>query len=123
MSTVLVVDDQLSHREMISDLLKGSGLKVMVAADGADALSQVEAHCPDLVILDIVMPGINGYEVCRRLRSNPVTQNLPIIFCSIKNEEFDRYWGIRQGANAYIAKPFQPRELLTTVKQLLKKGG
>lgn len=123
MSTVLVVDDQLSHREMISDLLKGSGFKVMVAADGADALSQVEAHCPDLVILDIVMPGINGYEVCRRLRSNPVTQNLPIIFCSIKNEEFDRYWGIRQGANAYISKPFQPRELLTTVKQLLKKGG
>ncbi|MGL5508511.1 MAG: response regulator [Microcoleaceae cyanobacterium] len=123
MSTVLVVDDQLSHREMISDLLKGSGLKVMLAADGADALSQVEAHCPDLVILDIVMPGINGYEVCRRIRSNPVTQKLPIIFCSIKNEEFDRYWGIRQGANAYISKPFQPRELLTTVKQLLKKGG
>ncbi|MGL6281951.1 MAG: response regulator [Microcoleaceae cyanobacterium] len=123
MSTVLVVDDQLSHREMISDLLKGSGLKVMLASDGADALSQVEAHCPDLVILDIVMPGINGYEVCRRIRSNPVTQKLPIIFCSIKNEEFDRYWGIRQGANAYISKPFQPRELLTTVKQLLKKGG
>ena len=121
MSTVLVVDDQLSHREMISDLLKGSGLKVMVAADGADALSQVEAHCPDLVILDIVMPGINGYEVCRRLPSNPANQNLPIIFCSIKNEEFDRYWRIRQGANAYISKPFKPRELLTTVKQLLKK--
>ncbi|MGB3508146.1 MAG: response regulator [Microcoleaceae cyanobacterium] len=120
MSTVLVVDDQLSHREMISNLLKKSGLKVISASSGAEALEEIESHHPDLMILDIVMPKVNGYEVCRRIKSNPATKNLPVIFCSIKGEDFDRYWGIRQGADAYIAKPFQPRELLSTVKQLLR---
>ena len=121
MNTVLVVDDQLSHREMISDLLKGSGFKVMVASDGDKALEQIEAHPPDLVILDIVMPQVNGYEVCRRMRTNPVSKDVPVILCSIKAEEFDRYWGIRQGADAYVAKPFKPQELLATVKKLLPK--
>lgn len=121
MSTVLVVDDQLSHREMISNLLKKSGLKVICVSSGTQALEQIETNLPDLIILDIVMPKINGYEVCRRLRSNPGTKDLPIIFCSIKAEDFDRYWGIRQGADAYISKPFQPRELLSTVKQLLRR--
>ncbi len=121
MNTVLVVDDQLSHREMISNLLKGSGFKVMMASDGNEALEQIEAHPPDLVILDIVMPKVNGYEVCRRLKSNPISQEVPVILCSIKAEEFDRYWGIRQGADAYVAKPFQPQELIATVKKLLGK--
>lgn len=116
----MVVDDQFSHREMISNLLLGSGIDVVEACDGSEALEKIELHCPDLIILDIVMPGINGFEVCRRLRTNPMTQSLPIIFCSVKGEEFDRYWGIKQGADAYIAKPFQPRELLGTVKQLLR---
>lgn len=120
MNTILVVDDQLSHREMISNLLKGSGLKVKEAATGAEALELIEQNCPDLVVLDIVMPGVNGFEVCRRLRNNPKTQHLPVVFCSVKGEEFDRYWGIRQGADAYISKPFQPRELLSTIKQLLR---
>ena len=120
MSKILVVDDQLSHQEMIVNLLKKSGLKVMSANSGTQALEQAEMHKPDLVILDIVMPDINGYEVCRRLRSNSETKDLPIIFCSIKGEEFDRYWGIRQGADAYVAKPFQPKELLSTVKRLLR---
>ena len=121
MNTVLVVDDQLSHREMISSLLKKSGFKVKIATDGDDALEQIEAHPPDLVILDIVMPKVNGYEVCRRLRTNPISKDLPVIFCSIKAEEFDRYWGIRQGADAYVAKPFKPEEMLKTVKTLLLK--
>lgn len=121
MNTVLVVDDQLSHREMISNLLKGNGFKVMVASDGNEALEQIETHPPDLVILDIVMPKVNGYEVCRRLKSNPISKAVPVILCSIKAEEFDRYWGIRQGADAYVAKPFQPQELITTVKKLLGK--
>lgn len=120
MRTVLVVDDQLSQREMISNLLKGSGVKVIQASDGADALEKVEVHCPDLVVLDIVMPGVNGFEVCRRLKTNPLTKDIPVVFCSIKGEEFDRYWGIKQGADAYIAKPFQPRELVATIKQLLR---
>ncbi len=120
MSTVLVVEDSVTQREMIKDLLKGSGLTVTVASDGVEALEQIQGNRPDLVVLDIVMPRMNGYEVCRRLKSDPKTQNVPVVMCSSKGEEFDRYWGMRQGADAYIAKPFQPTELVGTVRQLLR---
>lgn len=120
MSTVLVVEDSVTQREMITDLLRGSGLDVTVASDGMEALEQIQGHCPDLVVLDIVMPKMNGYEVCRRLKADPKTQDVPVVMCSSKGEEFDRYWGMKQGADAYIAKPFQPNELVGTVKQLLR---
>ena len=120
MSTVLVVEDSVTQREMILNLLKGSGLKVTIANDGIEALKEIQANRPDLVVLDIVMPRMNGYEVCRRLKADPKTQNVPVVMCSSKGEEFDRYWGMKQGADAYIAKPFQPTELLGTVKQLLR---
>ncbi len=120
MSTVLVVEDSVTQREMITDLLKGSGLSVSIATDGVEALEHIEGHRPDLVILDIVMPRMNGYEVCRRIKADPKTQNVPVVMCSSKGEEFDRYWGMKQGADAYIAKPFQPTELVGTVKQLLR---
>jgi len=120
MSRVLVVEDSVTQREMITDLLKGSGLDVTVASDGVEALEQIEDHSPDLVVLDIVMPRMNGYEVCRQIKANPKTQNIPVVMCSSKGEEFDRYWGMKQGADAYIAKPFQPTELVGTVKQLLR---
>ena len=120
MSTVLVVEDSVTQREMITDLLKGSGLNVTVASDGVEALEQIQGHRPDLVVLDIVMPRMNGYEVCRRLKADPNTQGVPVVMCSSKGEEFDRYWGMKQGADAYIAKPFQPTELVGTVKQLLR---
>jgi twitching motility two-component system response regulator PilH len=120
MSTVLVVEDSVTQRQMITELLKGSGLAVTVATDGMEALEHIEGQCPDLVVLDIVMPRMNGYEVCRRLKSDPKTQNVPVVMCSSKGEEFDRYWGMKQGADAYIAKPFEPVELVGTVKQLLR---
>ena len=120
MSTVLVVEDSVTQREMISDLLRGSGLNVTVANNGEEALEFIQGRCPDLVVLDIVLPKMNGYEVCRRLKADPKTQNVPVVMCSSKGEEFDRYWGMKQGADAYIAKPFQPTELIGTVKQLLR---
>ncbi len=120
MSTVMVVEDSVTQREMISNLLKDSGLHVTVASDGVEALEQVQKQCPDLVVLDIVMPRMNGYELCRRLKSDPKTQKIAVVMCSSKGEEFDRYWGMKQGADAYIAKPFQPTELVGTVKQLLR---
>jgi twitching motility two-component system response regulator PilH len=120
MSTVLVVEDSVTQREMITDLLRGSGLDVTVASDGVEALEKIQGSHPDLVVLDIVMPRMNGYEVCRRLKADPKTQHVPIVMCSSKGEEFDRYWGMKQGADAYIAKPFQPTELVGTVKQLLR---
>jgi twitching motility two-component system response regulator PilH len=121
MSEVLVVEDSLTLRHMISDLLKDNGLKVTVVCDGVEALEHIQEFRPDLVILDIVMPRMNGYEVCRRLKSDPMMKNVRVILCSSKNEEFDRYWGMKQGADAYIAKPFQPLELIETIKQLLRQ--
>lgn len=120
MSTILVVEDSIAQREMIIDLLQGSGLEVKVASDGVEALEYIQGHPPDLIVLDIVMPRMNGYEVCRRIKSDPITQDVPVVLCSSKGEEFDRYWGMKQGADAYIAKPFQPTELVGTVKQLLR---
>jgi twitching motility two-component system response regulator PilH len=105
---------------MITELLQEMGFDVRIAADGLEALEQIQAAVPDVIVLDIVMPKMNGYELCRRLKADPTTQHLPVVMCSSKGEEFDRYWGIKQGADAYIAKPFQPSELIGTVKQLLR---
>ncbi|MBR8829147.1 MAG: response regulator [Gomphosphaeria aponina SAG 52.96 = DSM 107014] len=105
---------------MISDILKEGGLKVNSVSDGMEALEHLEKSKADLVVLDIVMPKMNGYEVCRQIKGNPKTQNVPVVMCSSKGEEFDRYWGMKQGADAYIAKPFEPTELIGTVKQLLR---
>ncbi|HEY9874676.1 MAG TPA: response regulator [Candidatus Obscuribacterales bacterium] len=121
MSKVLLVEDSATQRAMISDFLKQRGLKVTVARDGMEALERMQADCPDLVLLDIVMPRMNGYEFCRRLKSNPKTHKIPVVMCSAKGEEYDRYWGMKQGADAYIAKPFYPRELVGTVKHLLRR--
>lgn len=120
MSIVLVVDDSPTQRELIIDALKSSGLTVTAVNDGMEALQHMEQACPDLVVLDIVMPKMNGYEVCRKLKTDPKTQNVPVVMCSSKGEEFDRYWGMKQGADAYVVKPFQAKELVATVKQLLK---
>lgn len=120
MSTVLVVEDSPTQREIIIDVLKGGGLKVSVATDGAEALEQMQASCPDIVVLDVVMPKMNGYELCRKIKTDPKTQNVRVVMCSTKGEEFDRHWGMKQGADAYIVKPFQATEFLGTVKQLLQ---
>ncbi len=122
MSTVLVVEDSATQRQMISDLLKESGLNASVISvgDGVEALEQIKTQPPDLVVLDIVMPRMNGYEVCRQIKTDPKTQEIPVIMCSSKGEEFDKYWGMKQGADAYIAKPFEPIELIGTIKQLLR---
>ncbi|MGF1576139.1 MAG: response regulator transcription factor [Cyanophyceae cyanobacterium] len=125
MSKVLVVEDSPAQREMISGLLQRSGLDVTSVNDGLEAMDLIKGLLeqglpPDLVVLDIVMPRMNGYEVCRRIKADPATQHLPVVMCSSKGEEFDRYWGLRQGADAYIAKPFQPQELVGTVRQLLR---
>ena len=121
MSKVLVVDDNRTYLEMITNVLEGSGLEVTTAQDGQEALERIHGHKPDLVVLDIVMPRMNGYEVCRELRTNPQTQDLLIVMCSTKDQEFDIHWASKQGADAYVTKPFQPQELVATIKQLLRR--
>jgi twitching motility two-component system response regulator PilH len=120
MSRILVVEDSQPQREMISKLLQENGFEVMTVEDGVEAVEAVKQNKPDLIVLDIVMPRMNGYEVCRLLKADPLTQNTPIVMCSSKGEEADRYWGLRQGADAYVVKPFQPQELVGTIKRLLR---
>jgi twitching motility two-component system response regulator PilH len=120
MSTVLVVDDSSTLREMIAGLLLKAGFTVVEAKDGVEAQVMIQATPPDLVVLDIVMPNMNGYELCRWIKNTASTQSIPVIICSSKGEEFDRYWGMKQGADAYITKPFRPDDMLSTVKQLLR---
>jgi twitching motility two-component system response regulator PilH len=121
MSTLLVVDDSPTQRRMIADLLRANAFEIMTAKDGLEALELIQETQPDLVVLDIVMPRLNGYEVCRRLKANLTTRQLPIIFCSSNSTEVNRYWGLKQGAAAYVSKPFRPEELVETVKQVLSK--
>lgn len=121
MTKILIVDDSQTLRTMLSDLLKSNGIVVVEATNGKEAQQQIEAgDLPDLVITDLIMPEMNGYELCRWIKAN--TQKIPVLVCSTKSEEFDRYWGMKQGADAYITKPFHPPELLKTVKQLLRSG-
>lgn len=121
MSIILIVDDSSTVREMVSDILKKSGLHVIEAADGVEAKERIQSHHPDLVVTDIVMPRMNGYELCRWLKNDPKAQHIPVVMCTSKSQEFDRYWGMKQGADAYITKPFRPAELVQTIKQLLRE--
>jgi twitching motility two-component system response regulator PilH len=120
MSKILVVEDSKTQREMIAHLLQSNQFEVVSAKNGVEAITQAEVLHPDLAILDIVMPEMNGYELCRKLRDNPETWNINIIMCSTKSTKVDRHWGYRQGANAYICKPFRPEELVNTVNELLR---
>lgn len=120
MSTVLIVDDSQTLRQMLIELLQNSGLKVIEATNGLEAKEKIQLKAPDLVITDLIMPQMNGYELCRWIKNDPATQSIPVLICSTKSEEFDRYWGMKQGADAYITKPFHPVEMLKTVKQLLR---
>ncbi len=120
MSKILVIEDNPFQRTIIAKFLSNNKFNVTVANDGADALEKINSNYPDLVLLDIVMPQYNGYEVCRRIKSNPKTKDVLVVFCSSKVTDADRYWGIRQGADAYLSKPFQPGELLITIRRLLQ---
>ena len=120
MAKILVIDDSLTEREYLKKILESTGLQVLIATDGVEALEKLKTIQPDMIFLDIVMPRMNGYEVCRKIKADPKTTNVPVIICSAKAEEFDRYWGMKQGADAYITKPFRPKELLQTMKTLLK---
>jgi len=124
MSTVFLVEDSRSQRQMIKALLAAERFAVKTAASGGDAIAQIQQHAqqqrpPDVVILDILMPDLNGYEVCRQLKQHPNTQNIPVIFCSSQGRESDIYWGFRQGAAAYVTKPFRPEDLTQTIRAVL----
>lgn len=120
MRTILVVDDDPHIREVIAFALEQAGMRVESAADGNAALNAVERHRPDLVILDILMPEMDGLEVCRRLRK---VADTPILFLSSKSDEIDRVIGLEIGGDDYVTKPFSPRELVARVGAILRRAG
>lgn len=121
MVKILVVEDNPSQQKLIANLLTKNHYLVATASSGVEALEKLEQLTPDLITMDVVMPGMNGFQTCRKIKDNPDTAKIPVILCSSNNAESDRYWGLKQGADAYITKPFRPDELLATIKQLLPK--
>lgn len=120
MKTVLVVEDSKSEQRLIVSLLQQAGLKVALTTSAESALSWLEENGkPDLIVLDIIMPGLSGLDLCRQIRANPQFENTPIVFCSSKDQEFDRFWALRQGGNGYVTKPFAPNDLVQAVCQHL----
>jgi len=118
---IYVIEDEQHIQQLIKYNLETSGFKVSVFNDGESALETYEADKPDMFILDIMLPGIDGLEICKKLRSNPKTKNIPIIMLTAKGEEFDRVLGLELGADDYITKPFSVRELIARVKALFRR--
>jgi len=120
-ATILVVDDEEPIQELLRFNLEKEGYRVSVAKDGQEALKHVENDQPDLIVLDLMLPGMDGLEVCRKLRSNPKFQQIPIIMLTAKGEEIDKVLGLEIGADDYMTKPFSPRELLARIKARLRR--
>lgn len=119
---ILVVDDEPDLAELVSYNLRKEGFDVSSASDGAEALNKIRKENFNLIVLDLMLPGIQGMELCRMLRNDPKTKNLPVIMVTAKGEEIDRVLGLETGADDYMAKPFSPRELVARVKAVLRRS-
>lgn len=116
---ILIADDNENIREALTYLLEDEGYKLWLAKDGADALKQVRELRPDILFLDIMMPVINGYDVCRAIKADPVLKDTYVIMLTAKGQVAEQERGKEVGANEYIVKPFSPMEILTKVKNIL----
>ncbi|MDJ0724705.1 MAG: response regulator [Prochloraceae cyanobacterium] len=123
MKTALIVEDSKTELTMISTCLKQIGLEIYTAKSGEEALEKINHNTPDLIVLDVVLPGRSGYEICRNLKNETETSQIPIVLCSTKKTEMDKFWGMKQGADAYLEKPLDRDELIRTVKQLIERAG
>ncbi|MDR2154006.1 MAG: response regulator [Burkholderiaceae bacterium] len=116
--SVLIVDDSRTELMYLSEMLKRAGYHVSTAENAEDARRRIEQATPDLILMDVVMPGQNGFQFTRRLSRDPRYAQVPIIMCTSKNKETDRIWGMRQGARDYITKPVKEAELMSKIKAL-----
>ena len=117
--TVLIVEDVPSEVALMSLYLKSAGYRVMSALSGQEGLDKAISQKPDVIVTDVVMPGISGFELCRQLKRTPETQTVPIVICSSKGQDIDRLWGMRQGAESYLTKPYTQDQLIQAVKAAL----
>ena len=119
---ILVVDDEPDALELIEYNLRGAGYQVFTAANGSQALELARRHLPDALVLDLMLPEVDGIEVCKTLRRNPDTAEIPILMLTAKADEIDRVIGLEVGADDYVTKPFSPRELVLRIKNILRRG-
>ena len=115
---ILVVDDSPTERHVLVDLLTRNGYQVLTAESGEEGIEKARSEQPDLVLMDVVMPGLNGYQATRTLTRDDATKHIPIIVCTSKGQETDKIWGLRQGAQDYMVKPINHEELLAKIAAL-----
>ena len=115
---ILVVDDSPTDRQYMLETLAKKGFQVVVAENGEDAIVKAKAELPDLILMDVVMPGLNGYQATRQITRDDTTKHIPVIMCTSKGADTDKIWGMRQGANDYIVKPIDAAQLLAKIAQL-----
>ena len=118
---VLVVDDSWTYLTYVASMLAERGYEVLTAVDGEEAIEKAVTEQPDCVVLDVVLPKQNGFQVCRKLKQMDAARHIPIILISSKNTALDRHWGIQQGADVYLEKPFSETDLLASVNSVISK--
>jgi twitching motility two-component system response regulator PilH len=119
MALVLIVDDSPTEQHVMANALQQHGYETVVASDGAEAIAVAEARHPDVILMDVVMPGMNGFQATRKLSGNPTTALIPVVMITTKDQETDRVWGLRQGAVQFLVKPVDDKALVAAVEATL----
>ena len=122
MTKILIVDDSPTEMFRFKEILAKHGFEVIEATNGADGITLAQAELPDLVLMDVVMPVVNGFQATRQIARGAATKHIPIVIVSTKDQETDRVWGKRQGACDYLTKPIDENQLISTIKQHLQAG-
>jgi twitching motility two-component system response regulator PilH len=115
---ILIVDDSPTERHALQDMLTKAGYEVLATDNGEDAIAKARSSKPDLILMDVVMPGLNGFQATRAISRDPETRSIPVIMCTSKSQETDKIWGLRQGARDYVVKPVVRDELLAKITSL-----
>lgn len=122
MARILVVDDSPTETFRFREILTKHGYEVIEATNGADGVTMAQAELPDLVLMDVVMPGVNGFQATREIARGSTTKHIPVVIVSTKDQATDRVWGKRQGARDYLTKPIDEEQLIDVIKQQLNAG-
>ena len=112
---ILVVDDSATDQQYLRELLTGKGFQVLAASGGEEGVAKAKSEKPDLILMDVVMPGLNGFQATRQLSQDEATRHIPVIICTTKHQDTDRIWGMKQGARDYVTKPVDGAELLAKI--------
>lgn len=119
MSVILIIDDSPTELHLFQNMLERSGFGTLVADSGEDGLRQAKASLPDCILMDVVMPGMNGFQATRKLTQDPETSNIPVIIITSKDQETDKIWGMRQGAVEYLVKPIDAKQLVAKINAVM----